>query len=88
MSEPAVQPSPSKTVSRTRMHFVRDVAVFEMKLLVDNLRDLALTVLSLAAVVLDLTRKDDQEGRRFYAVLRWGRKCQQMTNLYSMIEDE
>jgi hypothetical protein len=88
MSEPAVQPSPSRTHSRTRLHFVRDVVVFQVKLLVDNLRDLALTVLSLAAAVLDLASREDQQGRRFYAVLRWGRKCQQMTNLYSVIEDE
>lgn len=88
MSEPAVQPSASRTPSRSRIQFVRDVAVFQVKLLADNLRDLTLTVLSLAAAVLDLAHRDDQEGRRFYAVLRWGRKCQKMVNLYSVIEDE
>ena len=70
------------------MNFLRDIAVFQGKLLVDNLRDLTLVVLSLAAALLDLTSKDDKQGRRFYAVLRWGRKCQQVTNLYSMLKGE
>ncbi len=70
------------------MRFLRDVAVFQAKLLLDNLRDLTLAVLSLVAAVLDLADKDDQEGRRFYAILRWGRKCQKMINLYSMLEGD
>ena len=70
------------------MRFLCDAAVFQGKLLLDNVRNLTLIALSLIAVILDLTSKDAVDGKRFYAVLRWSQKCQRMTNLYSMLKGE
>lgn len=77
MSEPPVQPPGFKAPSRGRMRFLHDVAVFQGKLLLDNVRNLTLVALSHVAVLLDLTSKDAVDGKKFCAVLRWGQTCQQ-----------
>lgn len=49
---------------------LRDVLLFQFKLVVDGLKDLFLAQLALGAVVLDLVRRDGSPGRRFYGVVR------------------
>jgi hypothetical protein len=79
--------SPSPTASGERWRFLRDVMVFQLKLLLDNVRDFALVPISLVAGLIDLFYKGEREGTLFYKVLRWGAHSEQVIDVYSAIED-
>ncbi|MEY2507507.1 MAG: hypothetical protein QOH01_1836 [Verrucomicrobiota bacterium] len=70
-----------------RWKFWRDVAVFQLKMLLDNVRDLVLMPVSLGAAVIDLVLKGEREGARFYKVLRWGAHSEEVIDVYSAIKD-
>jgi hypothetical protein len=72
--------------SGERWRFLRDVAVFQLKLLLDNLRDFALVPISLVAALIDLIYKGEREGALFYRVLRWGAHSEEVIDVYSAIE--
>ncbi len=76
------------TRSDERWEFLRDVAVFQVKMLLDNLRDFALMPVSLGAAVIDLLSKGNSEGALFYQVLRWGARSERVIDVYSAIESE
>jgi hypothetical protein len=69
-----------------RWKFLRDVVVFQFKLLLDNLRDFALVPISLGAALLDLVIRGEREGAFFYKVLRWGAHSEEVIDVYSAIE--
>jgi hypothetical protein len=71
-----------------RWKFLRDVLVFQLKLLLDNLRDLALMPVSLGAALIDLVSKGEREGALFYKVLNWGAHSEAVIDVYSAIEDQ
>src|SRR3954466_15388950 len=73
--------------SDDRWKFMRDVVVFQLKMLLDNVRDLVLMPVSLAAALSDLILKGDREGARFYRVLRWGWHSEKVIDVYSAIEN-
>src|SRR5262245_41476473 len=77
--------SPSAS-SGDRWRFLRDVAVFQLKLFLDNLRDFALMPVSLVAALIDLIYRGEREGALFYKVLRWGAHSEEVINVYSAIE--
>jgi hypothetical protein len=72
--------------SGERWRFLRDVLVFQLKLLLDNLRDFALVPISLVAALIDLIYKGEREGALFYRVLRWGAHSEEVIDVYSAIE--
>lgn len=49
---------------------LRDVLLFQCKLVVDGLKDLCLAQVALGAATIDLLRRDGTPGRRFYGVVR------------------
>jgi hypothetical protein len=65
---------------------MRDVVVFQLKLLLDNVRDLVLMPVALVAALIDLVLRGDREGARFYRVLRWGWHSEKVIDVYSAIE--
>jgi hypothetical protein len=65
-----------------RVQMVRDVIVFQFKLLADGFRDLLLVPLSLAAAVIGLLRRGPTPGPEFYDVLRMGRRSEHWINLF------
>ena len=67
---------------------MRDVLVFQLKMLLDNLRDFALMPISLIAAFVDLISKGEREGALFYRVLRWGRHSEEVIDVYSAIESQ
>jgi hypothetical protein len=69
-----------------RWNFVRDVMVFQLKLLLDNVRDLVLMPVSLVAALIDLVFRGEREGALFYKVLRWGQHSEAVIDVYSAIE--
>ena len=79
--------SPTQPEGDARWKFLRDVAVFQLKMFLDNVRDLVLMPVSLAAALCDLILKGDREGALFYRVLRWGRHSERVIDVYSAIEN-
>jgi hypothetical protein len=69
-------------MSGPRFPVFRDVIVFQAKLLVDGLRDLLLSPISILAALIDLLVPGDDGGRRFYGVVRFGRRTEQWINLF------
>ena len=77
----------SQANSDERWKFWRDVAVFQLKMFLDNVRDLVLMPVSLVAAVIDLIMKGEREGALFYKVLRWGSHSEEVIDVYSAIKD-
>ena len=77
---------PPRNSADDRWKFARDVAVFQLKLLLDNVRDLVLMPVSLGAALIDLVFRGEREGTRFYKVLRWGAHSEEVIDVYSAIE--
>ena len=69
-----------------RWTFFRDVVVFQLKMLLDNVRDIVLMPVALGAAVIDLLYRGEREGALFYKVLRWGLHSEEVIDVYSAIE--
>jgi hypothetical protein len=65
-----------------RWQLFRDLAVFQAKLLVDGLKDLVLSPVSLVAALVGLVLDRREPGRSFYMVLRWGHGFDRWVNLF------
>ena len=65
-----------------RWTLIRDVAVFQIKLLVDGFRDVLLVPVSLIAGVVSLVRGGARPGPEFYDLLRIGRRSEYWINLF------
>jgi hypothetical protein len=72
--------------SNARWMFFRDVVVFQLKMLLDNGRDIVLMPVALGAAVIDLFYRGEREGALFYRVLRWGWHSEKVIDVYSAIE--
>jgi hypothetical protein len=74
--------------SNERWKFFRDVLVFQLKMLLDNIRDFALMSVSLVAALIDLIFKGNRHGSLFYQVLRWDAHSEEVINVYSAIKTQ
>src|SRR5919202_6476898 len=79
-------PAPSDPPPHDRWAFFRDVLVFQLKLLLDNIRDFALQPVSLVAALIDLVVRGKREGTCFYKVLEWGAHSERVIDVYSALE--
>lgn len=77
---------PLQTNRDERWKFLRDVLVFQIKMLLDNVRDFALMPIALVAALIDLVFRGEREGALFYKVLRWGSHSEAVIDVYSAIE--
>lgn len=68
--------------------FLRDVAVFQFKMQLDNVRDFALMPVSLIAALIDLFIKGERQGSFFYQILRWGAHSEEVINVYGALPPE
>jgi hypothetical protein len=82
--EPANQPGRNSD-PHARWRFFRDVLVFQLKLILGNLQNFLLLPVSLVAALLDFVMPGKDHGERFYWVLSWGRKTDEMINIYGAI---
>lgn len=69
-------------MSKPRFPVFRDVVVFQAKLLIDGLRDLFLSPISIMAALVDLLVPGDDGGKRFYGVVSFGRRTEKWINLF------
>src|SRR6266550_512414 len=79
-------PAPADHPSHDRWAFFRDVVVFQIKLLLDNIRDFALQPIALVAAIIDLIVRGKREGTCFYKVLEWGAHSERVIDVYSALE--
>jgi len=80
-----MEPLPPPNDPHLRWKFLRDVLVFQLKLNRGNLQNFVLVPVSLVAAALDLFIRGNREGEKFYKVMDWGRRTDEMINVYSAI---
>jgi hypothetical protein len=73
-------------MSGPRFPVLHDVIKFQVKLIIDGLRDLLISPVSIFAALIDLLIPGDDGGKRFYAVVRFGRRTEQWINLFGAAE--
>ena len=67
---------------------IRDVAVFQFKLIVDGLRDLVLVPASLVVGLISLmSSKDGVPGSQFYHLLGLGKQSEHWINLFGALQN-
>ena len=79
---PTETASDDSTVEATKSDLIRDAVVFQIKLIVDGIRDFVLIPVSLIASILSLVRPGDKPGSEFYEVVAFGRRTEKMINLF------
>jgi hypothetical protein len=72
--------TPSKSV------LIRDLLIFQLKLWMDGLKDLALSPLSLAAAAADILIGPGRRGPRLYRVMRVGERYDLWLNLFGAVK--
>ncbi|WOF74846.1 hypothetical protein QMT40_002505 [Parvibaculaceae bacterium PLY_AMNH_Bact1] len=65
-----------------RWTLMRDVTVFQGKLILDGLRDLLLSPISIAAALIGIIGGGDRPGRQFYDLLYLGKRSEKWINLF------
>ena len=71
-----------------RWTLIRDVAVLQVKLIVDGLRDLILVPLSLVAGIVSLVSGEKGvPGTQFYRLLAVGKQSERWINLFGALEN-
>lgn len=81
---------PAETPQDTskRWTLIRDIAVFQGKLLVDGLRDLILVPASLVAGIMSLASGSHSEpGTQFYRLLSLGKNSEHWINLFAALRN-
>ncbi|MEO0574843.1 MAG: hypothetical protein AAF004_05220, partial [Pseudomonadota bacterium] len=61
---------------------LRDAIVFQIKLLIDGVRDLVLIPVSLIGTVVSLLHPGKHAGRAFYSIVEAGRESEKLINLF------
>jgi hypothetical protein len=78
--------SPQET--NVRLDLVRDIAVFQAKLIVDGFRDLLLVPASLIAGIISLASgSDGKPGTQFYRLLGVGKQSERWINLFGALRN-
>jgi hypothetical protein len=70
-------------MNRSTWVLLRDLVIFQIKLVLDGVKDIVLAPVSIAAAVLDVVFPGHRPGRRFYAVISLGEKYDRWLNLFS-----
>jgi len=82
MDDFPVGATPQHEIVPSRWTLMRDVAVFQLKLVLDGLRDALLLPVSLLVALLDVLGVGPRAGRQFYGLLEWGRRTEYWINLF------
>ena len=77
---------PPEPVSHARWRFLRDVAVFELKLALNNFHNFFQIPLTLGVALFDLIFRHGEEGSRFYWLVEQGRLIDDHIDIYSIID--
>src|SRR5215469_3487533 len=69
----------------SRWKFIRDVAVFQFKLFLNNVHNFVQIPLTLVVALFDIVFKTEPEGARFYKLLEYGRTIDDSIDIYSVV---
>lgn len=73
---------------QARQTLIRDAAVFQVKLVVDGLRDLLLVPVSIVGAIISfIDSKNGEPGPQFYDVLAYGKRSEKWIDLFSALRD-
>lgn len=78
------EPQPEQD-PHARWKFIRDVAVFEFKLALNNLHNFFQIPLTLAVALFDLVAGGKVQGERFYKLVEMGRTIDDSIDIYSIV---
>ncbi len=73
-------------MTATRSVTLRDFLIFQLKLWLDGMKDVAVITLSTGALVLDLIAGGGRRPRLFYSVVRWSERFDGWLNLHAAVE--
>jgi hypothetical protein len=73
-------------IEATRSVTVRDFVIFELKLLMDGLKDVVLAQVAIVALVIDLVSGGGKRPRLFYSVLKSSERFDLWLNLHGAAE--
>jgi hypothetical protein len=73
-------------VSQDRTVIIRDLIIFQVKLLLDGVKDVVLSPLSIVAAGLDIISPTRKRGKRLYTVLTLGERFDRWLNLFNVSE--
>lgn len=71
------------TTTRTRWIVLRDLLIFQVKLVLDGAKDIVLAPLAFLAAALDIAFPDGAPGHRLYAVMRIGESFDRWLSLFA-----
>lgn len=66
---------------------IRDFTIFQVKLLLDGMKDFVAFWLSIFAIVLDFIAGRGRRPRLFYSVVRWSERFDRWINLHSVVQE-
>lgn len=69
-----------------RWTLIRDIAVLQVKLVIDGLRDIVLVPVSLVAGLISLVKGGEKSSSEFYDLLKIGRRSESWINLFGAAE--
>ena len=72
----------------SRWQLARDVSIFQLKLFLDGLKDIALAPLSLIAALLGIIGMSRQSRRALYLVMRMGKGFDDWVDLYGQLDPD
>jgi len=84
MTDNTPQPA-SNTDPHGRWKFMRNVAVFQLKLFLNNLHNFVQVPLTIVVALVDLIFKTEPQGARFYKLLEYGRTIDDSIDIYSVV---
>jgi hypothetical protein len=72
---------------RSKQVLLRDLAIFQLKLMIDGLKDVVLSPVSFVAASVDILFPGPRRGHRFYAVMTVGEKFDRWLNLFGAAQE-
>ena len=86
ISPAAPPPPPALSNADQRWQFLRDVGVFELKLMLNNLHNFFQVPLTIGVAIFDLVVGGKVQGERFYKIVEMGRTIDDSIDIYSIVE--
>jgi hypothetical protein len=69
-------------MNRAKLVVLRDLGIFQLKLMLDGIKDVTLSPVAIVAAAADIVFPGTRVGHRFYAVMRLGEKFDRWLNLF------
>lgn len=70
-------------MSHSKAVLLRDLVIFQVKLVMDGMKDLVLMPLTIGAAAIDIVFPGRRPGHRFYLVMALGERFDRWLNLFS-----